>query len=258
MRESTVLGGIKMFSKIRHGKKAGSVPPDEVPEPEAEKKPGPDVVIIKGEEGGSFRPLKDARERVVSAEQADQAIISTEQLMALPIEDLSFADGKIDTHRAQDWLDKAGSLLAVSRDVFTRGSYSQAAAYAEAARTIAEMADMVMAQALGIDKLPAHTRSAGNEQNAEGRGRWLPIKEMPSREQVRRELLQTYDEIVRRDSLPAFAESRIYLTEAMTAYKVAYDAYVDGSYQAASDENRLSRGMLHVADSIIKAITPAP
>jgi hypothetical protein len=246
-----------MFSKNRHSKKAGSASPSEQPESEAEKIPAPDGVSSKSEEGGTNRPLKGARERVVSAEQTEQVITNTERLMALPIEDLSFADGKIDTRRAQDWLDQARSLLAISRDVFAGGRYSQAISYAEAARTIAEMADMVMAQALGIEKLPAHARPAGSEQKAEGSQYHLPSKVMSSREQVRNELLQTYDEIVRRDSLPAFAEARIYLTEAMTAYKVAYDAYVDGSYQAASDENRLARGILQVADSIVDATSGA-
>ena len=143
-----------MFGKIRHGKREASAIASEPPEP----------VTGDGPRQQETMPpdLTGAREAIVSAEQAEQVIINTERLMALPIEDLSFADGKIDTRRAQDWLDKAAGLLTVSRDVFARGSYGQAVAYAEAARTLADMADMLMAQALGTEKLLSRARRAGS------------------------------------------------------------------------------------------------
>jgi hypothetical protein len=223
-----------MFGKMRHRKVTGGEPSPAVDE--------------EGAKLGTTGAI-DSPGEAVSLEAANRRINSAEHSITLAAQDVAFADGKMDTSRVAHRLGNAADLLAMSKDAFARGSYAQADAYAEAATNIAELAGMLIAQALGNEKLPS--QGPPDDLTAPPAGQ---AASLPDREQVRRELLKTHDELVLRDSLPIHAQVDAYLTEAITAYKVAHDAYVDGSYQAAGDQNRVAQSMLRIAESIVNAI----
>jgi hypothetical protein len=170
--------------------------------------------------------------------------------MMLPRDDVAFADGKMDTGKAQKWIKEADDLLSSAEVAFASGHYGQALAYAEAARTLAGTIDMLVAQTLGMDKLPPHELRP-----VSGWAPW-PVRQpgQPGCEQVRQDLLQTHDDIVRHGYLPMAKAADNYLVQALSAYKTAYDAYRDGNYVAASDANWLAQGLLRVADNIVTAI----
>jgi len=172
------------------------------------------------------------------------------QFMALLREDMGIADGYIDTGKAQDWVNEADDLLTRAEDALANRRYNRAAAFADAARTLVEAADMLVAQTLGINSLRQGRQRPQHD--------WLPqpVKhnEPLSDEQVRRELAQTHEHIVAAGSLPVLEASDKYLMQALNAYKTAYDAYRDGNHQAASDACRMAQVLLRVAGEIRRAI----
>jgi hypothetical protein len=185
---------------------------------------------------------------VATADGAANAISMTTQSLALVKSDLTYATGKMDTASVQQWLTAADNMLAQATAAQTNQQYGQAGAYAETARSLANTAELVMAQTLGADKLPSYgqqpQRGLRDAQNA---------TQTPTQAQVSRDLQHTYNELISQGALVGTnADAKSYLTQAQEAYKTAYTAYQAGDYPAARNAARLAQSLLRVSDSLLR------
>ena len=192
----------------------------------------------------------------ISAEEAGTLTGLAEEYASLVEEDSRFAEGKMDSMRAQKWLDQTNRLIVSAHNALDRGDYAGALAFADAAGTLAGTVDMLLAQTLGIVLMPSYKMSA---QYAWSLSHTMPY-EAPIGEQVRLRLLCIHEDIIGRNAAHRLETiggsydniSSTYVSEANSVYRVACDAYLDGNYRVANDTSRLAEGLLRVADKIEK------
>ena len=93
-----------------------------------------------------------------TADNATQSISNTTSIITLVKSDLTYATGKMDTADVQRWITGAENLLKSAQTANSNSQFGQAVGYAQAARELAQTADLAMAQKLGADKLPSYSQ----------------------------------------------------------------------------------------------------
>jgi hypothetical protein len=185
----------------------------------------------------------------LTADGANRVISGTAGLIALVKGDLAYANGKMDTSRVQDWLNRADGLLKDAQSAVSSNQLERAVQTAEAARGLASAADTLMAQALGADKLPSYSQRPHP-------GKFGGNPTMPDATQAgaSRQLVGFYNALVREGAvLKGSASAGIYLTAAQDSYKTAYAAYQAGKYNDARNAVFVGQQLLKVADDLFRA-----
>jgi hypothetical protein len=184
---------------------------------------------------------------------ASQAITNATTVINLVKTDLAYARGKMDTAAVEGYLKTADSLLASAQSAFTASQFGKAAATAEAARSLADVADSVMAQALGADKLPSYSQRPMHRMPPDATQQNVTVTQA----QASRVLARTYEELAVQATLlknaGSVAEASNLLTSAQNAYKQAYSDYGAGKYNEAVASARLAGQLSHVVGELIHA-----
>jgi hypothetical protein len=192
-----------------------------------------------------------------TAEGAARVISSTTSIITLVSGDLTYAAGKMDTAKVQDWLNRADNLLKTAQSANSSGQYGKAVETAQAAGNLARAADLLMQQALGADKLPSY-----NQRPFGGRGRpgFAPgTNANITQAQASRELAGFYNAIIQKEALlknsGSTGDARTYLDAAKDTYKTAYAAYQAGKYSDVQASVEVGQTLLGVAGNLMRAGT---
>ncbi|MGI8588227.1 MAG: hypothetical protein ACR2M0_11155 [Chloroflexia bacterium] len=179
---------------------------------------------------------------------ANRAITRATSTITSVKSDLAYATGKMDTGSVQTWLNSADALVKTAQTAVTSQQYAQAGADAGAADALARVADTVMAQALGRDKLPSASQN---------NGRTPPTPPTPTQATTSRQLARTYTNLelqgLQLKQAANSGDAATYLTAAQNAYKTAYAAYQAGKYSDAANSAMLADQLGHVADAMLHA-----
>ena len=225
---------------------------------------GPGMGMGMGRGGWGFGGRGDGG---LTDQGATNAISNTTQYIATVRTDLDYAKGKMDTTQVDDWLQRAATLVTAAQTANTAQNYGGATANAQAARDLASAADLVMAQALGADKLPSYTNRpqgrGGNGgppmmHNGTGTGNTAA----PSQVMVSRELVGFYNSIISAGAVArnagATSDTTGYITLAQNQYKTAYQAYQAGKYTDASNAAQVGQALLRVAGDLLRVSIAPP
>lgn len=196
-----------------------------------------------------------------NATSATESISDTTSLITLAKSDLAYANGKMDTTNVQKWLNEADSLLKSAQTADSSSQYGQTAAYANAARQLAAIAEQTMADKLGAASLP----SASQRPRWGGPGRGASPGDTTAtvtQAQASRQLAGVYNQLTtvaaQVKSASNASEATPYLTDAENAYKAAYTAYQSADYSGAVSSARLAQQLTGVAASVAQvSIAPA-
>jgi hypothetical protein len=173
--------------------------------------------------------------------------------------DLAYANGKMDTGTVQSWLNQADALLRSAQSASGSSQFGLAVETAGAARDLAGAADLVMAQALGADKLPSYTQRPMMGKG-ERHGLVPGVPGAPTgvtQAQASRQLAGLYNTIVARQAqlgrVGNTGDANTYLDDAKEYYRTAYDAYQAGKYDDAFKAASVSQTLLRVAEGLLRA-----
>lgn len=184
---------------------------------------------------------------------ASQAITNATTVINLVKADLAYATGKMDTAAVDGYLKTADSLLASAQSAFAASQFGKAGGTAEAARSLADVAYSVMAQALGADKLPSYSQRPMHRMHPDGTQQSVTVTQA----QASRALARTYNELTVQATLlknaGSVAEASNLLTSAQNAYRQAYDSYGAGKYNEALASAKLAGQLSHVVGDLIRA-----
>jgi len=197
-------------------------------------------------------PFGDA----ATADGATRVLSDVNNLITLVKGDVAYANGKMDTANVQKWVTGAENLLKSAQSAKDGSRYGQAIGYAQAARELAMVAEMQMAQTLGADKLPSYSQRPARGPMHGDKG-MIPANVTITQAQASRVLANTYQHLVGEGaaitSLSNTGDATTYLTDAQNAYKAAYDAYQAGKYNDAVSSAHLAEQLVHVAESVAHA-----
>jgi hypothetical protein len=194
-----------------------------------------------------------------TANGANRVISATTSLLTVVKGDLTYATGKMDTATAADWVSRADSLLAAAQSAATASQFGKAVATATAAGSLARAADLLMQQALGADKLPSYNQRGFGGPGRGHMGQGGTTAATPTQAQASRELAGLYNEIIttapRLKATTGACEATSYLTGALNRYSTAYTAYQAGNFAEVHSSVVVSRALLEVTDSLVRAAT---
>ncbi|HKP51665.1 MAG TPA: hypothetical protein VJ183_03335 [Chloroflexia bacterium] len=184
---------------------------------------------------------------------ASQAITNATTVINLVKADLAYAMGKMDTAAIEGYLKTADSLLASAQSAFAASQFGKAGGTAEAARSVADVAYSVMAQALGADKLPSYSQRPMHRMHPDAAQQSVTVTQA----QASHVLVRTYEELVVQATLlknaGSVAEASNLLTSAQNVYKQAYSDYGAGKYNEAVASAKLAGQLSHVVGELIRA-----
>jgi hypothetical protein len=208
---------------------------------------------------GGFDQHGGRGDGATTATGANRVISATTNLLTVVKGDLTYATGKMDTATVADWVSRADGLLTAARSAVTASQFGKAVATANAAGSLARAADLLMQQALGADKLPSYNQRGFGGPGRGHMGQGGTTAATPTQAQASRELAGLYNEIVttaaRLKATPGSSEATPYLTGAQNRYSTAYTAYQAGNYAEVHASVAVSRALLEVTDSLVRAAT---
>src|SRR5207245_2952591 len=117
--------------------------------------------------------------------------------------DLAYANGKMDTTNVQKWVNDADSLVKDANASVAATRYQQAGGYAQAASSLAQLADQQMGQTLGFSNLPSASQrpQRPNRGNQNPNGNQSQTAPTITQAQASRVLEGAYNNIVSQGAL---------------------------------------------------------
>lgn len=181
----------------------------------------------------------------LTSEGVSRLITATTTLLGLANDDLTYANGKMDTTNVSKWLNNAQTLLTQAQTAASASKFGSAGQYAQAAAGLVMIAERQMAQELGADTLPSASQRPLRRGGFPGGPNAANVT--VTQAQASRILRQTYNNLVAQKSLITDSGAAAYLADAQSAYSAAYNAYGAGDYSEAVSSARLAQQLAGVA-----------
>ena len=160
-------------------------------------------------------------------------------------------------------MNKADALLTSAQTANSGGEYGKAVEIANAARELAQAAELLMQQALGADTLPSFSQrqfpGGGHKGPGLGPGIGPSANITVTQAQASRVLAGLYNNITMQEALlnnsTNKGDAATYLAAAKAQYSKAYTAYQAGSYKEAAGAAHVGHELLEVVNALLRAGT---